>query len=85
MRYKATIDLYVELPDELPVLGLSSTETAEAMLADGIGDTLRSIVDGEFIIDWTYAPREAGGYHYAEPYEGLTPEEDFQASKPVDA
>lgn len=84
-RFKATIDLYVQLPvteDEAedysgPTYALRDVEAA---LTDGIGDTLRSIVDESFIIDWAYTPKPGGGFHYAEPFHGETPEEEFQAA-----
>ena len=90
-RFKATIELYVQLPDEGgPVPAdytgprhLNSDEPYAddlAALADGIGDTMRALVDDSFIIDWTYAPDGKGGYRYAEPFEGMTPEEEYQAS-----
>lgn len=75
-RFKATVDLYIELPDD--------GSDAEGQCADGISDTLRHMIGesqqhGGFFIDWSYAQKPDGSYTYAEPFDGPTPEEEHQA------
>jgi hypothetical protein len=94
-RFKATIDLYLQLPiegEQVPKGYTGPTyasELAEAALADGIADTLRPLCDfspNGFIIDWSYHPDASGDFEAgcAKPFEGLTPEEHYQLDKPDD-
>jgi hypothetical protein len=74
MRYKATIDIYVDLDDR-------TYPDAEGALADGISATMQQAIEASegFLIDWAYNS-DGESYRYAEPFEGETPEEELQSS-----
>lgn len=79
MRYKATIDIYLDLDDQ-------TYPDAEGALADGISETMRQAIEdsGGFLIDWAYLPNGKGSYHYPQLFEGETPEETLQAEIAAD-
>jgi hypothetical protein len=79
MRYKATIDIYIEMGDRW------SADT-EGALADGISAMMQDVEErtaahgAEFVlIVWSYQQVGRSEWAHARPFTGKTPEELLQA------